>query len=108
MIDINHSKTRYLAITLIFIKVVTSLIVDKTGTYYYVLQHFRAVAEHNSTIPVRSTFECAKICNNDESCVIANYGTRDGHKYVCELMSMQSHVSDLSTEISTEGQTLGK
>ena len=108
MININHSNTRYIAITLIFIKFVVSLNIDKTGTSFYVLHHFRAVAEHTSTIPSRSKFECASICKKTALCVIANYGTPDGHNYVCELMSMQSHVSDLFTEISTEWQTLGK
>ena len=104
----DHFKSRNVVVTLICMNTVIPFIIAKTGTYYYVKQDLRTVASNNITISVGSKLECAESCMSDDTCVIANHGKSYGNSLVCELMSVESEVSDLSVETSGDWQTIGK
>ena len=76
-----------------------------TGTFYRILPDVRAVAKHNKIARVRSKFECTSICKSDQTCVIANFGSED---FVCELMSVEGGLSQLSADSTGKWQTLGE
>ena len=103
-----HLTTMGYPITVTLISLVIPLIIGQTETYYYSHQNLRTLAENNITVPARSKLECAIICKNDENCVTANYGKSNDKNSICELMSIESQVSGLSTETSCKWHTLGR
>ena len=83
-----------------------SLIIGLNGTYFYILQNLRFVARYNTTI--RSKLECAEICEKDAKCFSVNYGSVGGHHNVCGLMTSESEVYAVSSEMTEPSKVLGK
>ena len=105
----NHVKNKIKGFCthklLLLINVCISLIIGGQHTYFYVQQHLRVSSGHLTIIPSRSKFECAFICEKDETCGIANY---DSLNSMCEFVKRGMGVSKIAADTTEEWKLLGR
>ena len=94
--------------TLLLTNLCMALSINTVLTHYHAFTNSRFEALQKRIIHVPSKLQCAMLCNDDESCVVANFGNRDGTMFDCEIMTILSEIDELSRESTRMWQTLGK
>ena len=96
---------QFIAILLLFMfhKTLSLNIIE---TQHNILKHSRAEAGQSRIFYVRSKLQCAISCKSDESCVMANFAIINERALICDVISVSSAVSHLST--TEQWQTISK